>query len=386
MEQNKVRIGIVAGEVSGDLLGAGLIKELKKLIPNVVFEGICGNNMMREGCISLFPMEKLSIIGIVEAFVKLKYFQITSIRKKLIRHYLNTKPDIFIGIDVPDFNLELERQLKKSGIKTVHYVSPTVWAWRSYRIKKIKKSVNHMLVLFPFEEEFYHKNNIPVTYIGHPLADKLSKLPTKAQARVEIGVDAESRLIALLPGSRKNELRHHSELFINSAKWLYERDNTLAFIVPIEGEVNKRIFNSAIHKINAEYLPITVINGQSHQAMIASDFVILASGTAALESALLERMMVVVYRLSSISYFLIRKLSHINLYSLPNNLAGEEIVPEFIQRDATAEKIGQAVQDYMDNKESYSKTLILFRKMAEKLKRNTNKVSAETIATLLETR
>ena len=241
-----MRIGVVAGEVSGDLLGAGLIRALKKRLPDACFEGVCGEHMEAEGCRSMFPMEWLSIIGLVEAVGK--YPQIHWMRRDLIRHFLSDPPDLFVGIDVPDFNLGLERRLRAAGIPTVHYVSPTVWAWRSYRIHKIKKAVDHMLTLFPFEARYYEKQSLPVTFVGHPLADQIGEHIDRTEVRVRLGLPTEATMIALLPGSRMNELRRHADLFVKTALWLYRRNTTLSFVVPLVSSEIRDMFEQALKR------------------------------------------------------------------------------------------------------------------------------------------
>ena len=244
MARSLVRIGVVAGEVSGDLLGAGLIRALKRRIPDVRFEGVCGEYMEAEGCRGMFPMEWLSIIGFAEAIGK--YLQIHWMRRDLIQHFLSDPPDLFIGIDVPDFNLGLEKRLRAAGIPTVHYVSPTVWAWRSYRIHKIKKAVDHMLTLFPFEARYYEQQHLPVTFVGHPLADQIGENIDRGQVRARLGLKHDSVVVALLPGSRVNELKRHADLFVRTAQWLHRRDTNLCFVVPlVSGEI-REIFEEAI--------------------------------------------------------------------------------------------------------------------------------------------
>ena len=380
--RSPVRIGVVAGEVSGDLLGAGLIRALKKRLPDARFEGVCGEHMEAEGCRSMFPMEWLSIIGLVEAVGK--YPQIHWMRRDLIRHFLSDPPDLFVGIDVPDFNLGLERRLRAAGIPTVHYVSPTVWAWRSYRIHKIKKAVDHMLTLFPFEARYYEKQSLPVTFVGHPLADQIGEHIDPAEVRVRLGLPTDATMIALLPGSRMNELRRHADLFVKTALWLYRRNTTLSFVVPLVSSEIRDMFEQALKRNKAEHLPLTLLDGQSRDAMAAGDVVVLASGTAALEAALLHRLMVVTYKVSFITYVLVKMFAHIKLYSLPNNLLGRELVPELIQTDAVPEKLGAAVENYLNNPEKAQAIIAELRQIGAQLRKGADDRAAEAVMGVLQ--
>lgn len=376
-----VRIGVVAGEVSGDLLGAGLIKALKKRIPGARFEGVCGERMEAEGCKGMFPMEWLSIIGLMEAIGK--YPQIRWMRRDLIKHFLSDPPDLFIGIDVPDFNLGLEQRLRAAGVATVHYVSPTVWAWRSYRIHKIKKAVDHMLTLFPFEARYYQGHRLPVTFVGHPLADQIEDTVDQASYRRQLGLPADKTIVALLPGSRVSELNRHADLFVETALWLYRRDPSLHFVVPLVSAETRAIFDAALKRGPAAELPTTPLNGQSREAMAASDVVLLASGTATLEAALLSRLMVVTYKMSFLTFLLVRMFAHVKLYSLPNNLAGCQLVPEFIQRDAVPEKLGRAVEHFLQHPEKSRSIIETLKGIHAQLRRNANERAADVVVQVL---
>ena len=381
MARSLVRIGVVAGEVSGDLLGAGLIRALKRRIPDVRFEGVCGEYMEAEGCRGMFPMEWLSIIGFAEAIGK--YLQIHWMRRDLIQHFLSDPPDLFIGIDVPDFNLGLEKRLRAAGIPTVHYVSPTVWAWRSYRIHKIKKAVDHMLTLFPFEARYYEQQHLPVTFVGHPLADQIGENIDRGQVRARLGLKHDSVVVALLPGSRVNELKRHADLFVRTAQWLHRRDTNLCFVVPlVSGEI-REIFEEAIVRNGAHDLPLLRLDGQSRDAMAAANVVVLASGTAALEAALLRRLMVVTYRVSLITYLLVRMFAHVKLFSLPNNLLGREVVPELIQDEAVPEKLGTAVENFLNHPEKAESVLSELHKIGAQLRQNANERAAEAVLKVL---
>jgi lipid-A-disaccharide synthase len=378
-----IRIGIVAGEVSGDVLGAGLIRELKKRLPNVEFEGIAGPRMQRDGCVSLYPMDALTVMGF-DAFERVP--QILRIRRELAARFLANPPDIFIGVDAPDFNLGLERKLRAGGIRTVHYVSPTVWAWRRWRIHQIKRAVDHMLTLFPFERRFYEQRRIPVTFVGHPLADVIPLRYDPRAVRRELKLPLERRLIALLPGSRMSELRRHADLFVETALWLHRRHPEVHFVAPFASEPTKAAFERALERHAAQALPITVQSFRSREAMGAADIVLCASGTATLEAALLGRPMVVTYRVSQLSYWLMRAMAHVRLYSMPNNLAGREIVPEYIQDRATPENLGAALERLLLNPKQASAMRRALTTIHRSLRCNANARAAQAIVRMLSKR
>ncbi|MEJ2107500.1 MAG: lipid-A-disaccharide synthase [Acidiferrobacteraceae bacterium] len=376
-----VRIGIVVGEASGDVLGSGLIQALRERIPGVEFEGIAGPLMRAEGCRSLFPMERLSIVGITELLGSL--WSILAMRRRLLRHFLLNPPDVFIGIDAPQFNIGFERKLRSAGIRTVHYVSPTIWAWRSYRINDIRKAVDRILVLFPFEEELYRKQSIPVTYVGHPLADAFYKVPDRMAVRKTLGLRDDSVIIGLLPGSRRSELRRHADLLVKTAKWLHGRNSKLEFVAAFVGEETRALFLDALARNGAGDLPLTVLVGQSRDVMIASDVVVLASGTAALEAALLQRAMVVTYKVSWPSYLLLRMLAHVKLVSMVNNLAGRELVPEFLQHHATPVAIGKAVEFFLTHPEQRNEVVREMARIMESLRQGASERAAEAVCEVL---
>jgi lipid-A-disaccharide synthase len=376
-----LRVGLVAGEASGDLLGAGLIEAIKARVPDAVFEGIAGPQMAGQGCKALFPADRLAIMGIVEVLGH--YFQLRRMRSRLIRHFINDPPDIFVGIDAPDFNLGLETRLRAAGIPTVHYVSPSVWAWREYRINKIRKAVDLMLTLFPFEEEFYRNHQIPVRYVGHPLADVIALENDARQARSRLGLPADNTIVALLPGSRTTELQHLGRLFIETATWCQERRPELHFVAPFVNEKTRSIFEHNLRHY-APNLEITLIDGRSREAMTASDVVLLASGTATLEALLLRRPMVVAYRLAPLSYRIARRLLKISQYSLPNLLAGKSIVPEFIQEQATPANLGGALLGFLDDPAAVADLRLQFEHIHRLLRRHADVEAAEGILALID--
>lgn len=341
--QRPLRFGIVAGEASGDLLGAGLIRAIRQRHPRAVFEGIAGEQMIAAGASSLFPMERLAVMGIVEVLGR--YRELLGIRRQLARHFQQQPPDVFIGIDAPDFNLGLERQLRDAGIKTAHYVSPSVWAWRQRRVKKIARAADLMLTLFPFEADFYRQHQVAVRFVGHPLADMIPLQVDQAAARQQLSLPVAGEVLALLPGSRTNELHYLAEPFIETARWLLARRPGVRIVVPLANRVRRRQFEQTLARL--ENPPaMTLLDGQSREVMAAADVVLLASGTAALEAMLLKRPMVVAYKLAPLSYWLAKHLLKVDSVSLPNLLAGESLVPELIQHAATPQRLGQAVLDF----------------------------------------
>ncbi len=337
MANKPLHIGIVAGEASGDQLGAGLIAALLKRHPNAVFEGVAGPKMQALGCTSLYPMETLSVMGLVEPLKRLP--ALLRMRSGLVEHFIAQPPDVFIGIDAPDFNLGIELRLKKHGIPTVHYVSPSVWAWRQGRIKKIARAVNHMLTLLPFEADFYRRHNVPVTFVGHPLADELALEPNMPDARAQLNLSRDRPIIALLPGSRQSEVALLGQLFLDAARICLQVKPELSFVLPAANPARRQQIDAMV--ADAEDLPVTVLDGQSHLAMEAADVVLLASGTTALETMLLKKPMVVSYKTGWLTHAIISRMLKVPYVSLPNLLAGRELVPEVLQNDATAETLAE---------------------------------------------
>jgi lipid-A-disaccharide synthase len=341
---NSPTFAIVAGEASGDTLGADLIRALKRLFPDARFEGIGGPKMIAEGFVSFHQMDRLSVMGFVEPLKRLP--ELLSIRRDIINRCKQLKPAAFIGIDSPDFNLGIEKALHQSGIKTVHYVSPSVWAWRQGRIKGIKRCVDLMLTLLPFEEAFYQQHAVPVAFVGHPLAGQISRSPDSAGARKQLGLDADRPLLCIMPGSRSGEVALMGELFLMVAVRLLESNPQLQFVIPAANGDRHR----QLTEILAEHpeLPVTLIEQQSLLAMESADAVLLASGTTALEAMLLQKPMVVSYKLGNLTYKLVRPFIKTPFASIPNLLAGEMLVPELIQDEATVESLSAAVINALD--------------------------------------
>ncbi len=341
------KIAIVAGEASGDLLGAALIDALRVRFPNARFAGIAGPRMQSAGAVTIDAMETLSVGGIVEVVKHLP--AILSLRRRLIKACLAEKPDIFIGIDAPDFNLGVERRLKRAGITTVHYVSPSIWAWRPERIKTIRAAVNHMLLLLPFEEAIYRKEGIPATYVGHPLADQIPLAVDRNAVRSMLEIPPGKRVIAILPGSRQREVEALAPLFVETAKKLFARYPEACFLVPFVSRETRQRFEQEIWQQETQDLPWRLMFGHSHEAMLASDVVLLASGTAALECMLAHRPVVVSYRVAPLTYRLVKRKYLLPYVSLPNIIGKRHLVPEFLQEDAQSDNLVQALSSYLDD-------------------------------------
>lgn len=383
MSTSAIRIGIVAGEASGDLLGAGLMRELKARLPAVVFEGIGGPKMQAQGCVSLGDMDRLSVIGF-EGIARIP--AVLRSRGKLIGHFLESRPHLYIGVDAPDFNLVVEERLRKAGIATVHYVGPTVWAWRGYRIRRIQRAVDHMLALFPFEARYYREHGVPVTFVGHPMADEIADTYDVGSIRARLGLPLDRTIVALLPGSRLSELRRHANLFARTALWLHARRPLLHFVAPFVSSATQALFEQALVRENAEHVPITRLLHQSREALAAADVALLASGTASLEAALLRKPMVVTYRVSKLSETLIRLFAHVEMYAMPNHLAGRLLVPELVQKDAVAAKLGAAVEAYLAHPEQAESVQAALAQMHASLKQNANARAAQAVIEVMRER
>ena len=373
----KIVIGIVAGEASGDLLGSHLIAALKKVRPDLKFIGIGGPRMQSAGMEILFPLEKLAVRGYVE--VLRHYFEIVGIRRKLRAYFLEHRPDLFIAIDAPDFNLDLELVLKQKGIPTIHYVSPSIWAWRGERIHKIKRAVTHMLALFPHEAKLYQQAGVPVDYVGHPLADILPDQPKRAAMREAMRIPLKVPVFAFLPGSRQSEVKYLAHTSIETAKLILKQLPDARFLVPLVSRETRGIFEQALYDCNALELPITMLFGHAQDAMIAADGVLVASGTATLEAALLKRPMVITYRMPALSWWLMKRKSYQPYYGLPNILCGRFVVPELLQEDATPENLAQALLNLINNKEAVAQLEKAFDTLHQTLRQNTAQKAAAAI-------
>lgn len=383
VSSRKVTIAIIAGEASGDILGAGLIRSLRKRYPKARFVGIGGDEMIAEGFHSLVPMERLSVMGLVEVLGRIR--ELFSIRARLLEYFFTTPPDVVIGIDSPDFTLAIERRCREAGIPSVHYVSPSVWAWRQKRIFKIAKSVDLMLTLFPFEARFYEEHNVPVAFVGHPLADRIPMQPDTGAARKALGLNLDQPVLAVLPGSRGGEVERLGTLFLEASRWLQERRSDIQLVIPCVNRDREKQVEGLLEALEVK-LPVTLVRGRSREVMAASDVVLLASGTATLEAMLLKRPMVVGYRLSNLSYKLLSRLVKVPWVALPNLLAQKGLVPELLQDDATPEALGAAVLERMENTEEREQLQQAFTELHDSLRQNADERAATAISELMERR
>ncbi len=375
-------MAIVAGEASGDLIGSQLILALRELVPGLTVVGIGGPRMEAAGMDVWFALEKLAVRGYFEV---LKHFaEIVGIRRKLCRRLLENPPDVFIGIDAPDFNLDLEQKLKARGIPTVHYVSPAIWMWRGERLRKIKRAVSKMLTLFPFEEEIYRDAGIDVAFVGHPLVDVLDSVPRNDAAREQLRLSPALPVIAMLPGSRQSELDYMADLFIQTAKVIHARVPEAVFLAPLATRETRAQFETALYRNNAADLPLTIMFGHAQEAMAAADVVLVASGTATLEAALLCKPMVITYKMPRASYWLLRGKGYLPYYGLPNILAGEFVVPELIQDDATAQNLADALLNLLGDRVIRERLAGKFAALCASLNRGAAGQAARAVLPLLQ--
>ncbi|MGL4753807.1 MAG: lipid-A-disaccharide synthase [Aeromonadaceae bacterium] len=375
-----LRVAIVAGEVSGDILAAGLMRELRALCPHIEFIGIAGPQMQQEGIISLFEMEELAVMGLVEVLGRLP--RLLSVRHQLIRTLLQDPPDLYIGVDAPDFNLGVEAKLKRHGIRTVHYVSPSVWAWRQSRIHKIKAATDLVLAFLPFEKAFYDQHAAPCRFVGHTMADAIPLVSDRDAACQRLGLDPAQRYLAVLPGSRQAEVEMLAPVFLAACQRLQATDPALRYIVPLVNARRRAQFEAYL-AATAPELPITLFDGQARDVMAASSTILLASGTATLEAMLVKRPMVVAYRVKPFTYWLAEKLVNIRTFSLPNLLAGRHLVPELIQDECTAERIAHQVETLL--KSDNSALLSEFTRLHQLIRCNADHQAAEAVLELVTT-
>ncbi|WP_255423105.1 MULTISPECIES: lipid-A-disaccharide synthase [Undibacterium] len=370
-------ISMVAGETSGDMLAARLLTGLRPRLTDSLMHGIGGPRMAESGFISDFPMEKLSVRGLFE--VLMHYREISGIRKRLMQQLLDEKPDVFIGVDAPDFNLDLEIQLKQAGIPTMHYISPSIWAWRGGRINKIAQAVSHMLLIFPFEEEIYRKAGIPATYVGHPLAQVIPMNPDVAAAREELGLEPDARVVTVMPGSRMSELKYNTETFIQTAKLLLERDPHLQILVPMAGQKQRAYYIDLVLEAKLEDVPVLLMDGKSHTAIAAADAVLVASGTASLEVALFKKPMVIAYKMMAASWHVLKHMGYQPWIGLPNILAEEFVVPEFLQSAATPQAMADALWKQLSDDTLRQSLQQRFIDMHHSLLRDTASLSSQAV-------
>ena len=371
------KIAIVAGESSGDILGSGLIRKLKEQFPWLKIEGIGGPLMQTEGCESLFPMERLSVMGIVPILKRLP--ELLKMRKQLAARWKASPPDLFIGIDAPEFNIGLAKKLKAADIKTVHYVSPSVWAWRPKRISKIKKAVDLMLCLFPFEQKIYQKHAIDNVCVGHPLANEIPLISDKIEAKTALELNSNSNYLCVMPGSRGSELKYLSQDFLRSLKLVHQFYPDLKFIAPMANDARREQFTKTMAQEEG-LPPIKIIDGQSRLAMAASDIILMASGTATLEAMLIKRPMVVAYRVGGFSYRIFKKLLIIDTFAIPNLLSGKTLVPEAMQDECTPDALFGEIRAWLEAPESrWQETESIFMDLHKKLKKDADQYAADSI-------
>ncbi len=378
----KIRIAMVAGETSGDLLASHLIRALRRHLPDAEFFGIGGPKMQAEGFEVRWPCELLAVHGYVDALKR--YRELSGIRRELLGQIRAERPDAFIGVDAPDFNLWLEGKVRDAGIPAIHFVGPSIWAWRGGRIKRIARSVSHMLCLFPFEPELYERAGVPVSYVGHPLADEFPLEPDRAEARERLGIAAERRVVAMLPGSRQSEVRNLADIFIGTAKTLHERDPERLFLVPLATRETRQLFEEALHRNDASELPIRMLFGHAVEAMTAADVVLVASGTASLEAALLKRPMVITYRIGKWQYRLMKRMAYLPWVGLPNILCGETVVPELLQDEADPAHLAAAIDDWFVDDARRAAVEARFTELHHTLRQDTARRAAEAILPYLD--
>ncbi|CAM3178224.1 lipid-A-disaccharide synthase [Pseudomonas fluorescens] len=369
-----LRIALVAGEASGDILGAGLMRALKAQHPAVEFIGVGGPLMQAEGLTSYFPMERLSVMGLVEVLGRLR--ELLARRKLLIQTLIEEKPDVFIGIDAPDFTLNIELKLRQAGIKTVHYVSPSVWAWRQKRVLKIREGCDLMLTLLPFEARFYEEKGVPVRFVGHTLADTIPLQADRAAARAELGLP-DGPLVALMPGSRGGEVGRLASVFFDAAERLQSMKPGIRFVLPCASPQRRAQIETLLEGRN---LPLTLLDGKSHLALAACDAVLIASGTATLEALLYKRPMVVAYRLAPLTFWILKRMVKSPYISLPNLLAQRLLVPELLQDDATPEALAQSLLPLIDGGEEQTRG---FDDIHRTLRRDASNQAADAVLTLI---
>lgn len=369
-------IAMVAGEASGDTLGADLIAALKRRYPQARFVGIGGPKMIAQGFESWAPMEKLSVMGFFEVLKHLP--ELLQLRKQAIKHLLELSPDVFIGIDAPDFNFRIESRLKEHGITAIHYVGPSIWAWREKRLLKIKRSVDGVLVLFPFEPPYYHRYGIPVKFVGHPLAHRFTMHPDQKAARQQLGLPNDANITAILPGSRMSEIERMADVYIQAASLIQQKHPDMHFIVPCIHQKARQRIEQAVGTFG-QALKIHLYDQQSQTVLEACDQAIVTSGTATLECALLKRPMVLAIKIHPLSYWIMKRLATTPWIGLPNILAGESLVIEFIQQDATPDKIAGEINQLIDNPQRRQRQISAFEKQHIALKQNASELASDAI-------
>lgn len=380
MSASAPKVAMVAGEVSGDLLAGLLLDGLKARLPGMSSMGIGGPQMVAQGFEAWWPHEKLSVFGFVDALKH--YRELSGIRQQLGDRLLQERPDVFVGVDAPDFNFGLEARLKAQGIKTVHFVSPSIWAWRGKRINKIARSTDHMLCMFPFEPELYAAKNIPATFVGHPLADTIPMEPPCEASRQSLGLPLDAPVLAVLPGSRRSEIQHIAPTFFQAVTELSHRRPDMRFIMPVVPSLR-----AMVEPLVTQYAPnagIQLLDGRSHEALAACDVTLIASGTATLEAALFKRPMVIAYRVSGLSWQLMKRLGYLPWVGLPNILLKDFVVPERLQDAATPLQLAADVLDWLDHPAKVLSVRQRFTELHHTLRRDTARCASEAIARIIE--
>ncbi|MDC0127403.1 lipid-A-disaccharide synthase [Methylophilaceae bacterium] len=381
------KIAILAGEASGDLIGSHLMSYLNSKIKNIEFIGVGGPEMSKNGLISYFDYKEISVHGYFDALKKI--FRLLSLRSNLVDYLLKERPDIFIGIDAPDFNFGVERRLKFNNIPTFHYVAPSVWAWRQGRVFEIKENVDHLFAVFPHEPKIFQKAKVPITFVGHPLASKIPLNPNINKGREKLNLDKGKTIITLLPGSRLSEIKYHFELMINTAilinkELTWRKLKQAEFLIPINSKENYDHMASMLNLYSNKIKSINLLIGHSHDAICSSNMVIAVSGTATLEAALYKKPMVIVYKTSLLSYFLLKKMLLIPYVGLPNILLKKFIVPEFLQNSATPENISDKAIEILTDKKFQKYLKVKFKDLHTKLKRNSSELIYKKIIKYLK--
>lgn len=377
-----LRIGIIAGESSGDILGAGLIRAIRARVPDAQFEGIAGPEMIAAGCQPLAHTEALAVLGITEVLAHLP--RLLWLRRRMRRYFLRCRPDVFIGIDAPDFNLGLEAGLHKAGIRTVHYVSPSIWAWRSRRVYTVGRATDMVLTLLPFEKALYEKHGFRAEFVGHPLADIVPRTLERGELRKSLHLPLEGQLVALLPGSRHTEVERLGPLFLDTAQWLAEKLPELKFVIPAATPALSRLIKNQVRMLTPD-LPVSMLEGHARDALGAADAAFIASGTATLEAMLWRCPMVVAYRIAASSYALVKGLGRLRVthVSLPNLLAGRVVVPEFLQYRAIPCNMGTAMLKLLQDKTERTAQLEAFATLSSILRCGANERAADGVLGLL---
>jgi lipid-A-disaccharide synthase len=376
-----VRIGFVAGETSGDQLGAGLIQELRKSVPDLHCEGVAGPLMQNAGCEAWEAAEALAVMGLIEPLREIP--RLLRLRRTLLRRWTSRPPDVFVGIDAPDFNLGLECKLREAGIKTVHYVSPSVWAWRQGRMRKIKKAADTVLCLLPFEKKFYDEHGIAAVFVGHPLAESMPKDPDMSAARAVLGIRSK-QVVAILPGSRHSEVSRLAGPFAATCRMLLETNPSLTFVAPMAGTALRAVFERHLREAGVRDA-VCLTDGKAPLAISAADVVLLASGTATLQTALLGKPMVVAYRVAPLTGWIAKKfgLLKTSWFSLPNLLTPEPMVPELMQGDATPLKLHREVSLLLDDADRRRRIAAVFADLRVELSQDANRLAARAVLDLV---